>query len=225
MPTLDLVAGYGWSGVAGTTTIRDPDSNEILFQNRTSFPDSWQQIVDTDFPNWRLGLQFGIPLGNNEAQGRLAQRRFELQRGQVLMTALKQDIISQVRFAVRALEDGAASVEAAVASQELAARNLEAEQTKFDNGLSTNFQVLQIQEDLAEAELALIRAYLNYRKANIGYRVATGTLLDFLDVDIVDPGQPDIPNDYWKDVEWLQFEDVTTSKNQVTLPAEPVTSP
>ena len=46
----------------------------------------------------------------------------------------------------------AAAVEAAIASQELANRNLEAEQTKFANGLSTNFQVLQIQDDLAAAE-------------------------------------------------------------------------
>ena len=83
--------------------------------------------------------------------------------------------------------------------------------------------MLQIQEDLAEAELALIRAHLNFRKANIAYRVSTGTLLDFLDVEIVDPGSPDIPNDYWKNVEWLQFEDFSTSRSRVTTPAEPVT--
>jgi hypothetical protein len=148
-----------------------------------------------------------IPIGNNAAQGRLAERRFQLDRSVVEMAALQQDIIAQVRIAVRALEDGAAAVEAAISSQQLAARNLEAEQTKFDNGLSTNYQVLQIQEDLAQAELTLIRTYLDYRKANIGYRYATGTLLDFLEVGIVDPGQPDVPNDYWKDIEWLQFDD------------------
>jgi outer membrane protein TolC len=219
MPNLDLVASYGWAGVGGKGELEDPDTGEILTLD-TGFPDSMRQIVDGDFPNWRLGLQFGIPLGNNDAQGRLAEQRFAQQRGKVELAALRQDVISEVRFAVRAIEDGAAAVEAAIASQELAARNLEAEQTKFDNGLSTNFQVLQIQEDLAEAELSLIRAYLNYRRANIAYRVATGTLLDFLDVDIVDPGQPDIPNDYWKNVKWLQFEDFATSKGQVTKPAE-----
>jgi len=224
MPSLDLTAGYGWSGVGGKGTFENPENGETITID-TGYPDSMSQITDFDFPQWRLGLQFGIPLGNNEAQGRLAERRFYYQRGQVQMTALKQNIISQVRFAVRAIEDGAASVEAAVASQELAARNLEAEHTKFDNGLSTNFQVLQIQEDLAEAELELIRAHLNYRKANIEYRVSTGTLLNFLNVDIVDPGQPDIPNDYWKDVEWLQFEDLSTSANRVTIPAEQVTTP
>jgi outer membrane protein TolC len=221
MPNLDLTAGYGWGGVGGKGELEDPDTGELLTLD-TGFPDSMQQIIDGDFPGWRLGIRFGIPLGNNAAQGELAERRFEYQRRTVDMAALKQDIISQVRFAVRAIEDGAAAVEAAMASQELAARNLEAEQTKFDNGLSTNFQVLQIQEDLAEAELSLIRAYLDYRKANIGYRVATGTLLDFLSVDIVDPGQPDVPNDYWENVKWLQFEDFSTSRSQVTIPAEQV---
>lgn len=221
MPSLDLQASYGWSGVGGKGVIEDEDTGEIIIID-DGFPDSVTQIGNGDFPHWRVGVQFGLPIGNNDAQGRLAQRRFEFDRSRVELAALRQDIISQVRFAVRALEDGAASVEAAVASQELAARNLEAEHTKFDNGLSTNFQVLQIQEDLAAAELALIRAHLEYRKANIAYRVTTGTLLGFLDVDIVDPGAPDIPNDYWKDVKWLQFEDFSTSASHVTTPAEPV---
>ena len=81
------------------------------------------------------------------------------------LAALKQEITRQVRFAVRALEDGAAAIDAAVASRRLAVRNLEAEQTKFNNGLSTNFQVAQIQDALATAQLSEIRARVDYRKA------------------------------------------------------------
>jgi hypothetical protein len=125
-------------------------------------------------------------------------------------------VIREVRLAVRALEDGAAAVEAALASRELAERNLEAEQTKFANGLSTNYQVLEIQEDLAQAQLSLIRAYLDYRRAMVGYRVSTGTLLGVLGVDIVDPGQPDVPNDYWANVKWLQVADLGKSSGLVT---------
>jgi outer membrane protein len=224
MPQLDLLATYGWGGIGGKGETENEDTGEVIRVDE-GFPDSISQIGGGDFPHWRLGLQLGIPIGNNAAQGRLAQRRFEHEQSLVQLAALKQNVISQVRFSVRALEDGAAAVEAAIASEELANRNLEAEQTKFANGLSTNFQVLQIQDDLAAAELALIRAYLNYRKANIAYRFATGTLLDFLDVDIVDPGQPEIPNDYWKDVKWLQFEDLSSSAKRVTSPAEPVAQP
>ena len=224
LPNLDLQAAYGWGGVGGKGRTVDPDTGEVIIVD-DGYPDTMDQIVNRDFPNWRLGVQLGIPIGNNAAQGRLAERRFQHEQSVVELAALQQNIVAQVRVAVRALEDGAAAVEAAIASQELAARNLEAEQTKFDNGLSTNYQVLEIQEDLAGAELTLIRTYLDYRKANIGYRVATGTLLDFLEVGIVDPGQPDIPNDYWKDIEWLQFDDFAGPAGDAAPPADPADRP
>ena len=75
-----------------------------------------------------------------------------------------------------------------------------------------------------EPQLALIRAYLNYRRASVAYRVATGALLEFLDIEIVDPGSPDIPHDFWSDVEWLQFDDLSHAVNRITTPAEPVTA-
>ena len=70
-----------------------------------------------------------------------------------------------------------------------------------------------------------IRTYLDYRKANIGYRYSTGTLLDFLEVGIVDPGQPDVPNDYWKNIEWLQFDDFAGPAGNAAPAAEPAMRP
>ncbi len=218
LPSLDLEASYGWGGIGGDARIDEDDDGTTDIVIPGGAGDAWDQVFDFDFPHWRLGVQFGIPIGNNEAQGLLAQRRYEQQRSTIELNAIRQQIIQEVRVAVRALEDGKALVEASLAARDLSERNLEAEETKFDNGLSTNYQVLEIQEDLAQAQLALIRAYLDYRKANIGYRVATGTLLDFLSVDIVDPGSPDVPHDYWKNVEWLQFDDLGGASSKVTDP-------
>lgn len=67
--------------------------------------------------------------------------------------------------------------------------------------------MLQIQDDLANAQLTELRARLSYRKAIVGYRVATGTLLDALGIDIADDGAPEEPHTLWKDVKWLQFVD------------------
>ena len=222
LPNLDLEASYGFGGLDGNTTIEDPDTGDET-KIEGNFGGAYGQLVDWQFPHWSVGLNLTVPIGNNEAKARLAQRRFEAQQGDVQLAALKQEITRQVRFAVRALYDGAAAVDAAEASMVLAERNVEAEQTKFDNGLSTNFLLSQIQEDLANAQLALIRAHLNYRKAMVGYREATGTLLDHLNVDIIDPGAPEkTPHDYWKNVEWLQFEGFGSSRELVTQPAEPV---
>jgi len=222
LPSLDLEAIYGFGGLDGNAEIENPDTGELI-KTDGNFAGAYDQLTDWQFPHWSVGLNLTIPIGNNEAKARLAQRRFENRQGDVQLGALKQEITRQVRFAVRALYDGAAAVDAATASMVLAERNVEAEQTKFDNGLSTNFQLSQIQEDLATAQLALIRAHLDYRKSMVGYREATGTLLDHLNVKIVDPGAPEkTPHDFWKDVEWLQFEGFSSSSKVMTHPAEPV---
>jgi len=121
------------------------------------------------------------------------------------MAALQQDIVAQVRIAVRALETARQRwrrdcIPAAGRPQPGGRAD------KFDNGLSTNYQVLEIQEDLAQAELTLIRTYLDYRKANI----VTATPLapcstSSRSASSIGPARH--PNDYWKNIEWLQFDD------------------
>ncbi len=220
LPSLNLNAQYGFSGLGGTLNEAEPIPQAL----KSGFSDSWNSVTGWDFPAWALGVTFSMPIGNNEAEATLVRRRWELQQGEARLRSMQQMIIQQVRVAVRALSDGAANIDAALASVELAERNLEAEQTKFDNGLSTNFQVLQIQEDLAQAQLTLIQAYLSYRRAMSGYRVATGSLLTEHGIEIVDPGAPDVPHDYWGDVEWLQFSDLSTAADRVDHPAPRVDS-
>ncbi len=217
LPSLNLRAGYGYSGLGGTLQSFQP-----LPEAKSGFSDSVSQVGAFDFPNWNLGLELSLPITNTDARARLAARRFEHDQGKVRLRALEQSVIRQVRIAVRALEDGAANVDAALASEQLAVRNLEAEQTKFANGLSTNFQVLQIQDDLAAARLSLIQAYLGYRQALASYLVATGTLLEGHHITIADPGAPDAPFDYWKDVRWLQFTDLRDAAARVDHPAKAV---
>lgn len=205
LPRLDLQANYGWGGLGGTITIVDPDTGQIIEKIPGGVDDAFRQIRDRDFPNWAVGLNFTMPLGNNQAKARLVQQRFALQKEETRLRALQQQIIREVRVAVRALEDGMANMEAAHAARIAAERNVEAEETKFKNGLTTNYQVTKIQDDLAKAQLTEIQANVFYRKAVVGYLAATGTLLDREQVAIVDPGQPDVPHDFWRDVKWLQM--------------------
>ena len=72
------------------------------------------------------------------------------------------------------VKDGESFQEAAVRER---LKKLEAEQKKFDNGMSTSFEVLRIQTDLSNAQLAEIRAILAYTKAQADLERAKGTLL------------------------------------------------
>lgn len=221
LPRLDLTGSYGWTGVSGESTIEDPDTGEPV-TIRDGWGDAASQVFDFNFPRWTLGVSYSAPVGNHQAKEQLAATRYQRERAGVELASLRQDITQQVRVAVRALYDGAAAIDAAVAARRLAVRNLEAEETKFDNGLSTNFQVSEIQRALADAQFAEIRARVNYRKALAGYYAVTGTFLDAVGVEVADPGAPDSVHDYWKDVEWLQFDDLKGASQRVSVPAAQV---
>jgi hypothetical protein len=110
-----------------------------------------------------------------------------------------------VRNAVRGLDASAKAIVAAVKSRELAERNLDAEQKKFANGMSTNFQVVKIQDDLAIAQAAELQARVFYRQAVAVYRAAVGGLLDSMGIEIDSGSEPKEPHTGWKDVGWLKF--------------------
>ena len=60
-------------------------------------------------------------------------------------------------------------------ARSLAQTRLEAEQSRFDVGLSTNFFVVQAQRDLATAQNSELRALLDYRRALVDYRARAGS--------------------------------------------------
>lgn len=219
LPTLDLAASYGGAGIGGRGEYNDPELGPIRVD--TGLGDAYDNVASLDFPHWEVGVNFSVPLGNTQAKANVAGSRYQVARQETSLRGLRQQIVRDVRVAVRALDDSAAAIEAATASVDFANRNLEAEQTKFENGLSTNYQVLQIQEDLAAARLSLINAYLSYHHSHVAYRVALGTLLADYGIEIVDPGAPDAKYTYWDDVEWLQFVTLGEAADEVSTPAEP----
>ena len=63
------------------------------------------------------------------------------------------------------MQSNAERVQAAQAAREFAQKQLEAEQSKFEVGMSTNYFVVQAQRDLATAQNNELQAILAYRKS------------------------------------------------------------
>ena len=75
----------------------------------------------------------------------------------------------QVRDAARQLIANSTRVNATTSARVLAERRLEAEEKKFEAGMSTSFEVFQAQRDLAQARSNELRAVLDYNKSQVDF--------------------------------------------------------
>ncbi len=203
-PQLDLALNYGYAGVAGDTTLVDPQTGQVTSFTPGGWNDALSQLYHRDYNQWAATVNFSYPLGNHQAKAQLAQRRFDVTTARQNIALQKQGVILDVRTAVRALEASAKGIAAAVKSRELAERNLDAEQKKFANGMSTNFQVVKIQDDLAAAQTAELQARVFYRQAVAAYRVAVGDLLESMGIMVKGEQEAHEPHTALKDVGWLK---------------------
>ncbi len=199
-PQLDLFLNYGRIGVDGTVNAAGAGTTA-----NGGWGDAIQQIWNQTYDQWSAGVNFSFPLGNHQARATLAQRRFQLDSAKQAIAAERQQVIADVRQAVRNLADNAKSISAAVKARELAEQNLDAEQKKFANGMSTNYQVLQIQADLAAAQVAELNSRVAYRDSRVAYDVAVGSLLPRMGIALEDLGLAKEPHAALKNVEWLKY--------------------
>jgi len=177
-PALDLIGSYGYSGLGGTTTIRDNLGN-VISRTPGDFGDAFQQIIDREFKNWSIGLKFSYPIFNRPARGQRGAALYTWEAGKAGLNALQQNILLEVRTAARDIETSRRSIAAAQKSRELAERNLDAERKKYENGMTTSFQVLQITNDLSAARTNELQALAVYRKALSAYHFAVADILEW----------------------------------------------
>ncbi len=134
--------------------------------------------ADNDSQNWRVALTYGYPVGNRQAKASLAIATLNREKSAIALASTEQTVRVDVRTAVRNVQSGAKRVAAARSNATLQRKTVEAEQKKFDNGMSTSFEVLRIQTDLSNSLFAEINAILDYTKALADLERAKGTLLE-----------------------------------------------
>jgi len=183
-------------GIAFREIAREVAHNSRLpsldFQGRASANEygdnpgtSIANIGETEGYEWVVGLQFSYPLGNRFALNELHKRNLELQQARVEQRQLIRTIVRELRQALRIIETEIKQVEVTRQTTVLARTQLGAEQEKFRLGLSTSFNVLEFQEDLAIARSDEIRALSNYNVALARLDQITGTIQhgDLVDIN------------------------------------------
>ncbi|MBZ5510003.1 MAG: TolC family protein [Acidobacteriia bacterium] len=184
LPTLDLFGFYGASALGGL-------QNPLLGLPAGSIPtvgygSTFGGLFDSTAPDKGVGLSLTIPIRNRSAQADQVRSELEYSQAQMRLQQLQNQIRIEVRNAQYALEQNRARVDAAQAGAKLAAESLDAEQKKYLLGASTNYNVLQSQRDLTQAESNLVAARAAYEKSRVEVDRATGLTLTRLGIDIAD---------------------------------------
>jgi outer membrane protein len=148
--------------------------------------DSWQSMINSNFPTYAFGLSLTVPLRNRSAQADNAQALLQEREAVVQLQSLKNNIAATVRNAQIAMQQGLARVQAAVKATELARQTLDAEQKKFQLGVSTDYNVILRQRDLATAEGNEIQAKVTLLSAIVAFNQALGRTLQVHNITISD---------------------------------------
>jgi outer membrane protein len=208
LPTLDLFAYYGGSGLGGNVnpvllppslggTCTTATSSFGCFNPPTAAPpfrnggpvstaNTFSQLVNGTAPDKGIGLTLTIPIRNRQAQADQVRAELEYRQAQVRLQQLQNQVRIEVRNAQFALQQNRASVQAAQAAVDFARETLDAEQQKLAVGVSNPTAVLQDQSGLTTAESNLVSAKAAYEKARVELDRATGLLLDHAGIVMAD---------------------------------------
>ena len=206
LPTLDFSMNYRAAGVAGTAEIVDPATG-VTTVTSTGFGDALDQIFARDFPSWTFGLNVGVPLSNIGARAESKRAELDLQASRVSQAQTRQNIMADVRQAVRDMDTASRSIVATRSARDAAERNLEAERRRFENGMTTNFQVLQIQQQLSDSRVRELQALIGYNSALSNYHRQVGDILEAHRITI---DEPEISNEprvitFFDRYNWLNY--------------------
>lgn len=136
------------------------------------------QILARNFPSYSAGFSFNIPFRNRTAQADFVTDMLQLRQRELMDQRAVNQVRVDVKTAVIGLQQARARYETSVETRQLAEQSLEAEQKRFQSGVSTVALVIQAQKDLANDQDAEVQAMANYTHAKIFFDAAVGRTLD-----------------------------------------------
>lgn len=184
LPSVDLVASYGGTGLAG---LDNPaytlgGGSNVPKDFGGAFTNAWNGSA----PDYYIGASLNIPLRNRIAKADQYRSELEYRQAEVRLEELKKQIRIEVRNARYALEQSAARVASAAKGRDLAQHLFEITQKEQQLGAASSFQTLGAQRDLALAELDFVNAMTAYEKSQVELDRATGKTLEHNGIQVQD---------------------------------------
>jgi outer membrane protein len=170
LPQADLVATWGLQGLGGTQLVRAAGENEINSEVVSTLPGGFgnalSSLFNNDYPTWSVQLRFSTPIGHTTvATTTMAAAKLEMEQASMQVRQIELQVATDVTNAAISIRNDIQAVQSAQVAQDLAQQSYDAERTKLEVGLSTNYNVIQQLNLLNTAKSNYLQSVLNYRNA------------------------------------------------------------
>ena len=157
LPNLSLIGGYTSAGVGGNVYETIPGSNvRLLIPGGVG--DSLSQVFNFNFPTYFTGINLTLPIRDRAASADLANAVVSKRLNSLRARNLEQVIRQEVLNAVTQVESARAGVRLAQVALEFSTKNREAEQKRYDLGVTQLFFLLDAQQQETRAQADLVTA-------------------------------------------------------------------
>lgn len=162
-PQLDFQATAGFTGLGGDILLLDDNfPPNVISVTPGGYPDALSSLFNNK--TWSAGIVVGLPIRNRSAEADFLRADLTEKQTQRTLENARQQLVYNIRTAIRNLQTDLKRLDAARASRILQEKKLDAEKKKLAVGLSTNHIVLDYQDDLALAQSQEVLALVDYEK-------------------------------------------------------------
>lgn len=149
--------------------------------------DVFEGVISRNDNIYSFGVKGNVALGNRAARGAFDRADLTAKQAEVKLERTKQELMLRARLALRAVNTSQILIESNRQLSQMQETNVAAEEKRLRLGVSTSYRVLQMQTDLLAAQTQEVQARIGFEKALVDLRLAEGTLLDGLGIEVETP--------------------------------------
>lgn len=169
-PDMRVDLGYMARGTGGSQfEFGDGFPPPVVRQTDRSFGSALGDAFTGAYPSWNVALVVGYPIGQTSQKAAVARTEIQKRQTDLDIKNLELQIVRDVREAARQVQNSFERVQAARTAREASERQLDAEDRRFQVGMSTTLEQQVRQRELSDARSNELNAMIAYSRALINF--------------------------------------------------------
>ena len=178
-PQVDLEGLYRFHGLG-----------HDLIDSSNKKSNAYGSLTSGDYQNWGLGITSSITLGFRREMAAVRNAELALARERAILQEQELELVHNLSDLYRDVERNYRLIEDYLAVLRAARKQYRAVEASFDLNKTTLYEVLQSQQELADAETRYYRTVIDYNLSIVNLNYRKGSLLEYNGVTLAEGPWP-----------------------------------